>query len=83
MSGVKGVSVQSMQKVPISLSYKINGLKSYTIYLLGRVSDVHLPMLHAMLMPSAEGERHNTHACAYPRCHTDLVRTSGKPKVHI
>jgi len=32
----------------------------------GRVSDVHFPMLHAMLMSSSEGERHDTHACALP-----------------
>src|SRR5713226_2800705 len=30
----------------------------------GRVSDLHFTTLHAMLMPSSEGERHGTHAGA-------------------
>jgi len=30
----------------------------------GRVSDVHFAILHAMLMPSSEGERQETHSCA-------------------
>ena len=36
----------------------------------GRIADVHLTMLHAMLMPSSEGERHVTHSWAVsPRSH--------------
>jgi hypothetical protein len=33
---------------------------------IGRVLDVHFTILHVMLLPSAEGERHDTHACALP-----------------
>jgi hypothetical protein len=50
---------------------------------IGRVSDVHFTILHVMLMPSSEGERHNTHSCALPPCHTDQVMQGGKTKVHI
>src|SRR6516164_1244382 len=32
----------------------------------GRVADVHFTFLRAMLMPSSEGKRHDTHACALP-----------------
>ena len=32
----------------------------------GRVSDVYFTIIHAMLMPSSEGERHDTHSCALP-----------------
>ena len=58
-------------------------LLAVTFRIIGRVSDVHFTMLHAMLMPSSEGERHDTHACALPPCHTDQVMKGGKTKVHI
>jgi hypothetical protein len=32
----------------------------------GRVSDMHFTILHAMLMPSSEGEPHDTQCCALP-----------------
>jgi len=32
----------------------------------GRVSDLHFPTPHAMLMPPSEGERHGTHSCTLP-----------------
>jgi hypothetical protein len=50
---------------------KFNGLRIFMhqspIYIrFGHVSDVPFTILHAMLMPSSEGERHDTHCSALP-----------------
>jgi hypothetical protein len=48
-----------------------------------RVAEVHFPMLYAMLIPSAEGERHDRMPVLCPRCHTDQVMNASKTIVHL
>jgi len=40
-------------------------------------------MLHAMLMPSSEGERSDIIPVLSSRCHTNEVMKGGKAKVHL
>ena len=66
---------------PIALPLSKPQLSNVTI--LGRVSDVHFTILHAMLMPSSEGARYDIMPVLCPRCHTDQVMKGGKTTVHI